>query len=652
MGRSRQRADRIRALIPIEEVLLHYGYQVRADAGGREQQFCCDLHGDGQDTKPSARVYPESASWYCVDVNERVLTSRGWLKLSDVRRTMQNRCWRDWEYLGMYPDSCGPRAYACLRCGTQVTVQSGDELDQQIDAHICQQPWKIVGFPGFKVLDGKSTWVHPTAYLRRSKRPVVRVKTKAGYSVSVTPDHEIEVVGRGWVQAQNIHQGDVLVVPKPSTPKFSQVYDLPVGTLNEQTYHNHPQLNLPTRWTTDLGECLGYVFGDGWVVPREAPASGVVGLTAHADDAADARRVFQTMQGWAGGWGSEIHRTNVAVTPNGQEYTQDQYVFTIGNDGFCEFFRRMGLDKLDAANERRLPESIWQAPEEGVRGFLRGMYATDGSVFRPTGRKGIKVNLYSVSGEFLRDVQLLLLQFGIHSRVHSPSKTNTNGKLTHPCWYLQLATGLDILAFRERIGIANERKQEVLDSYCYNPRGSRPFLPVVESVTLVGTALVADLSMPKEHSFVAGGIKVHNCFACDKTRDAIGTVQAKEGCDFWVAVKKLEKQFDLPPLQIDDEVEYTPQTTKQIVADSLATLDPQRTFEDDVKRFGDLLRGICEPPSQLPMNPALSFWEALDKVIFQVRGPKGEGGEWSEQKGRAALEALRLRVLELLKAPK
>jgi len=33
--------------------------------GEREQQFSCDLHGDGSDSKPSARVYPSSNSWYC-----------------------------------------------------------------------------------------------------------------------------------------------------------------------------------------------------------------------------------------------------------------------------------------------------------------------------------------------------------------------------------------------------------------------------------------------------------------------------------------------------------------------------------------------------------------------------------------------------------
>lgn len=46
-------------------VLGSYGYSINDAGGHREQQFSCDLHGDGLDAKPSARVYPESSHWYC-----------------------------------------------------------------------------------------------------------------------------------------------------------------------------------------------------------------------------------------------------------------------------------------------------------------------------------------------------------------------------------------------------------------------------------------------------------------------------------------------------------------------------------------------------------------------------------------------------------
>lgn len=65
MGRAKKRADRIRAEITIIRVLSDYNYNVNPDGDDREQQFQCDLHGDGTDGKPSARAYPSSNSWFC-----------------------------------------------------------------------------------------------------------------------------------------------------------------------------------------------------------------------------------------------------------------------------------------------------------------------------------------------------------------------------------------------------------------------------------------------------------------------------------------------------------------------------------------------------------------------------------------------------------
>lgn len=79
--RIKERVARIHKHVPILEVLAQYGYAIHEDAEGREQQFSCDLHGDGQDGKPSARVYPDSSSWYCFGCS----TSR------DAIRTVQEK---------------------------------------------------------------------------------------------------------------------------------------------------------------------------------------------------------------------------------------------------------------------------------------------------------------------------------------------------------------------------------------------------------------------------------------------------------------------------------------------------------------------------------------------------------------------------------
>ncbi len=65
MSRAQRAADRLRGEVPIIRVLFDYGYQVDPRAEDYEQQFCCDLHGDGQDNKPSARVYPGGGQFFC-----------------------------------------------------------------------------------------------------------------------------------------------------------------------------------------------------------------------------------------------------------------------------------------------------------------------------------------------------------------------------------------------------------------------------------------------------------------------------------------------------------------------------------------------------------------------------------------------------------
>lgn len=44
--------------------------------------------------------------------------------------------------------------------------------------------------------------------LPRPNAPMVKVLTSEGYSHKVTPDHRIWVVGKGWVEAQDLNQGD------------------------------------------------------------------------------------------------------------------------------------------------------------------------------------------------------------------------------------------------------------------------------------------------------------------------------------------------------------------------------------------------------------------------------------------------------------
>ena len=103
-GSVGKRADRIKQHIPIERLLSQYGYDV--SELGSEQQFRCDLHGDGSDNAPSARVYPDTNSWYCFacgrarDVISTVMEKEG-VEYSKACRLLEEKygleVWREYE---------------------------------------------------------------------------------------------------------------------------------------------------------------------------------------------------------------------------------------------------------------------------------------------------------------------------------------------------------------------------------------------------------------------------------------------------------------------------------------------------------------------------------------------------------------------------
>ena len=62
--RFTRRAERVHREVSILHLLNRLGFAVHPDEN-RDQQFKCPLHGDGQDSKPSAKAYPSTNLWHC-----------------------------------------------------------------------------------------------------------------------------------------------------------------------------------------------------------------------------------------------------------------------------------------------------------------------------------------------------------------------------------------------------------------------------------------------------------------------------------------------------------------------------------------------------------------------------------------------------------
>lgn len=110
------------------QVLADYGYHVHPNGTFQEQQFSCDLHGTGRDTKPSARLYPGSNDFYCFACDKtrdavelvRVKENLGFMEALDFLERKYNLPVLPWEDDDAYngPQQSKPEAEVGARLAT------------------------------------------------------------------------------------------------------------------------------------------------------------------------------------------------------------------------------------------------------------------------------------------------------------------------------------------------------------------------------------------------------------------------------------------------------------------------------------------------------------------------------------------------------
>jgi replicative DNA helicase len=110
------------------------------------------------------------------------------------------------------------------------------------------------------------------------------------------------------------------------------------------------------------------------------------------------------------------------------------------------------------SHEKFIPDEIFSLPKEQLALFLRHIWATDGSV---TVAKSGNVRIYfgSTSERMLRQLQVLLLRFGIVARLRAVG--NAYG---HPQWTLDVAGVEEQLRFVDEVGVHGQRTAQVVEA--------------------------------------------------------------------------------------------------------------------------------------------------------------------------------------------
>ncbi len=282
--------------------------------------------------------------------------------------------------------------------------------------------------------------------------------------------------------------------------------------------HNHRAVHgWAGRHTEAQGYLLGLLLGDGtlkseaavlsvWTKHRQGLANGAAqvrasGIMAAAEVAMAELKTRADFHGFFAVAGRDEYRLKSASL----------------RDLALEFGMRPGAKKMTAAFEAT--SSAFHT------GFLRGLFDADGSV-QGAQEKGVSVRLTQADESSLKRVQRMLLRLGIVSTIYRERKGPVpalklmpDGKggsapyLTQVFHELCIA-GDNIALFAERIGFADDDKQQALDHALAGYRRAlnrERFTAVVEALEADGEEPVFDVQIPGINAFDANGLYVHNC---------------------------------------------------------------------------------------------------------------------------------------------
>ena len=348
-----------------------------------------------------------------------------------------------------------------------------------------------------------------SAAFKTGIRPVLKVVTESGIELMATGDHRI-MTTNGWVMARNLKPGVHKVLIQPAAGKFNKDKNLSFDILNEYRGDNGVvyKLNLPCEWSRELGQVLGWLVGDGWL--RDGDENCRVGFTFSPEDKKTLDYLRPIINNFYGSDIKEVLREN------------DVYHLSYHSKYFVEFFKELGV-KGWSSDIKEVPSGLFTAPEEAVIGFMQGLFTADGTVRDNPQSNSSWIALTSKSRILLRQVQLLLLNLGIKSRIYDRSRAPREKLFSYVTKDGEHKTyGSDGILFelgifgesRERfrllIGFLNDKNIK-LANIKFNRFYKQTYEEDIVSVEDAGVKEVYDLTEPCTHSMIVNGIVTHQC---------------------------------------------------------------------------------------------------------------------------------------------
>src|ERR1700732_4672378 len=176
-----------------------------------------------------------------------------------------------------------------------------------------------------------------------------------------------------------------------------------------------------------------------------------------------------------------------------------------------------------AKAKTQVPELIWRGNEQCVRGYLRGLFQADGTVNVVSNEDSrCSVRLASSHVSLLKDVQVLLANFGVFARVVKRHEAGQRllpdghgGTKTYECKadYELIIDGESRERFMSDIGFMTRGKNEKYENWVATKllRKAQPFVSRVAEITHVGKEAVFDTTQADHNTVIFNGLVTGQC---------------------------------------------------------------------------------------------------------------------------------------------
>lgn len=273
------------------------------------------------------------------------------------------------------------------------------------------------------ILDGRVVPVRARAELNAIAEPVLRLETQSGKVAVRNAQHPFWVakatfrtgatprIAQGaWTPLREIRVGDVVAVPD-SLPIFGDGCGL-------------SEIEIKT---------IAYLLGDGGYSKKSIRFTQMAGpqLTEFTQCATSlgCKLTFREPYDWDvnGVNGRGKHRNNPILN----------------------LLRKHGMMSTHS-RDKRVPAAMFKATKDQLRLFLSRLYSTDGWACR-LANTSHEIGFCSASERLIRDVQVLLLRFGVHAKIYRKPKVNA--------WVAFIRRKDDVETFCREIGIFGKEPQ-------------------------------------------------------------------------------------------------------------------------------------------------------------------------------------------------